>query len=110
MAKRKRKRRWHGGRIIVMAAIALLIAGFLIRRTVVPRTLHYLAYQPVDHGPMPAPDYPPSPVPAARPAGAPGNAPGAAVSAVQNRAPESGEHLSDSDRQQLDEILRRKAK
>ena len=52
MAKRKRKRRARSTLLIL--AIVLLIAGFIIRRTLVPQVLHYLAYRPGENPKTPA--------------------------------------------------------
>jgi len=78
----------------MIVAIALLIAGFLARRVMMPSAAHYLAHYTQEY---PAAAPPPSneshnqPAPAAHPA--------------DNG---SGEHLSDSDRRALDEVIRRK--
>ena len=73
----------------MMVAIALLIAGFLARRLMMPAAAHYLAHY--------TQQTPPPEETQAEPA-APGN---------DNRNG-SGEHLSDRDRRALDEVIRRK--
>jgi hypothetical protein len=90
MAGRRRRKRRRTRSLFLIVAIALLIAGFMTRRLMVPRMLHYLnARAPV----------PPSP--AAAQTQSASNAP------VSNRNG-SGEHLTDKDRKALDEVIRRK--
>jgi hypothetical protein len=86
-ARRRRKRR--APRILVVIAVALLIAGFVVRRTLVPRMTHYLAYRPPDH---------------------PATAPEADVMPAQEQPPAPDEHLTESDRQELERALKHKAK
>ena len=68
-------------------AIALLIAGFMTRRLMVPRMLHYLHAR--------------APGPAAAQTQSASNAP------ASNRNG-SGEHLTDQDRKALDQVIRQK--
>jgi len=112
VAKRKRKRRSPGRLILI--AIALLIAGFIVRRTMLPQFLHYLAYRPPGH---PSPPLSESPVPeetrslpvAAQPSAVrPSAAPLATPMARRSAAPPT-EHLTQSDQQQLEDILKRKS-
>lgn len=77
MAKKRKKRR--GPSLLLLIAIAVLLAGFVVRRTLMPQAIHYLAYRPPDHGAV---------APAAMPS----------------------EDLSASDRQQLDQTLKSKAR
>jgi len=77
MAKKRKKRRGPG--ILLLIAIAVLIAGFVVRRILMPQAIHYLAYRPPDNGAV---------APAAMPS----------------------EDLSASDRQQLDQTLKSKAR
>lgn len=77
MAKKRKKRRGPGALLLI--AIAILIAGFVVRRTLMPKAIHYLAYRPPDN---------PSLAPAAMPS----------------------EDLSASDRKNLDDTLRSKAR
>ncbi|MGC1676077.1 MAG: hypothetical protein WA740_00980 [Candidatus Binataceae bacterium] len=77
MAKKRKKRRGRG--ILLLIAIAVLIAGFVVRRTLMPKAIHYLAYRPPDN---------PAIAPAAMPS----------------------EDLSASDRKQLDDTLKSKAR
>jgi len=74
----------------MMVAIALLIAGFLARRMMMPAAAHYLAHYTQDY-PVAAP-----PPDDSRTEPAPPSDNG------------SGEHLSDRDRRALDEVIRRK--
>jgi hypothetical protein len=87
MAKRSRRKR---GRFswLLFVAVALLIAGFMARRLMMPGAARQLTHS--------APDYS---------AASPQNddAPGAHDN---DRAPR--EHLSDTDRRALDEVIRRK--
>ncbi|MGB6553798.1 MAG: hypothetical protein WBE78_09920 [Candidatus Binataceae bacterium] len=77
MAKKRKTRR--GPKILLLIAIAVLIAGFVVRRTLMPKAIHYLAYRPPDN---------PAIAPAAMPS----------------------EDLSASDRKQLDDTLKNKAR
>ncbi|HLI80858.1 MAG TPA: hypothetical protein VKV03_12810 [Candidatus Binataceae bacterium] len=90
MAKRRKRKRarvnW-----LMLAAIALLIAGFLARRMMMPRAARYLAHYTQEY-PAPAPPAADSNRDSAQPAHDNG----------------SGEHLSDSDRRALDEVIRHK--
>jgi hypothetical protein len=82
MAKRRRKKRRRGEWLMIVA-IALLIAGFLARRVMMPSAARYLAHYAQDN-------------------------PAAAPSSEVSNDNGSGEHLSDSDRRALDEVIRRK--
>lgn len=87
MAKRRRRKRGKAGKVrwLMIVAIALLIAGFMARRLMMPGAARELTHR--------GPDY-------------------------TSQAPQSGdagngeaapsEHLSDSDRRALDEVIRRK--
>jgi hypothetical protein len=92
MAKRRRRKRQRGG-WLMMVAIALLIAGFLARRVMMPSAAHYLAHYTQEYpvGAPPADESHAEPAPDAH--------------ANDNG---SGEHLNDSDRRTLDEVIRRK--
>jgi uncharacterized membrane protein len=83
VARRRRKKRVKP-RVVLVIGIALLIAGFLFRRMMVPRAMHYLTHRTPDHS---GTDYAPAP-------GTSG----------------AGENLSPEDRRALDQILREKAK
>ena len=121
MARRKRKRNRKVVRVWVVVAIALLIAGFLARRMMMPRAMHYLTYrspgapQPIVPG---SPDLPAErDAPAARqvqqvaaPNKVAPNREALATPAVQATAAAGAEHLTASDRRALDEILKRKSK
>lgn len=111
MAKKRRKRRSSGTLIII--AIALLIAGFIVRRTMVPQFLHYLAYRPPRN---PAPPVTEAPLPeetqtlprVAEPSTAQRPAVPAATPMARKTAAPPSEHLTQSDQQQLEDILKRK--
>ena len=105
MAKKKRKRRSRGTLVII--AIALLIAGFIVRRTMLPQFLHYLAYRPAE---KPGPESSTLPLPetettAGQVAGEPSAAP-AATPVAQKSPVAPGEHITASDQQRLEEILK----
>jgi hypothetical protein len=94
-ARRSRRR----PTILMILALAALIAGFLVRRLMLPEAVHYLAYRPPDH-PVGPPETVSRPAPASDTTG---------VEAAPSAA-NGGENLSDSDRRQLESVLRQKAK
>ncbi len=110
MARKRAKNR--AVRLLLLAAIALIAAGFLLRRSMLPRALEYLTTRPADlaadaqnveTGAAPAPtasDAQPGRV--ASPAGAPSLAAGP-------EAPPD-EHLGARDRRALDDLLKSKSK
>lgn len=88
MGRRTRKRRVRGALFII--AIAILIAGFMIRRLMVVGVMRGL------RGPQPQGS--PAPVPPAY---------------AHNQSPQmnpnpAGEHISNGDRKKLDEVIRQK--
>lgn len=86
MARRRRKSRRRG--LWLILAIVLVAAGFLTRRIVAPRVMHYLAYRPPEHrSSYEQPAFPAQ----ARP------------------APLPTEHLTESDRRGLHEVIKGKA-
>jgi len=92
MAKRRRRKRGRG-RWLIIVAIALLIAGFMARRLMMPGAARYLTHYTQE-----------DPVPAQPSADSnPDNA-----QATHPDDNGSGEHLSDRDRRALDEVIRRK--
>lgn len=93
MAKRRRRKRSKGVSWLMIVAIALLIAGFMARRLMMPPVARYLAHRAEDEAPAP---------PQSGASGA-DNAP-----VAQSNDNGSGEHLNDSDRRALDEVIRRK--
>jgi cytoskeletal protein RodZ len=105
VAKRKRKRRAR--RTLLIVAIALLIAGFIIRRTLVPQVLHYLAYRPGENPHNPARTASPSEEISSQPQSAAPSAVAVATPAARRTTPAPSEHLTESDRQQLEDILKR---
>ena len=98
MAKARRRRRHRGGkrsrtrRLLLIAVLGLIVAGFLTRRMLVPRALYFLTHRPASRATVRDND----------PQGA--NAP-------QPRAADTGlEDLSDSDRRHLNDLINRKLK
>ena len=85
MAKRRRRKRGKV-RWLMLVAIALLIAGFMARRLMMPGAARELTHH--------SPDY-------SEPSPQNGDAP-----IARDNPPR--EHLSDSDRRALDEVIRRK--
>ena len=49
MAKKKRKKRRRAPNLFVLLALALLILGFIARRTLMPGLLHRLTYRQPSH-------------------------------------------------------------
>jgi len=90
------RRRHRGGkrsrtrRLLLIAVLGLVVAGFLTRRMLVPRALYLLTHRPVPRATARDND----------PQGA--SAPQAADTA--------GEELSDSDRRHLNDLINRKLK
>jgi hypothetical protein len=87
-------------RILLIAALMALIAGFLVRRTMLPSAMHYIAHRAPDHEP-PAADV----------------GRDAATGERENAHPNSpskvdtpSEHLTSRDRHDLDSLIDRKAK
>jgi hypothetical protein len=83
----KRRRRSHGKRkrpsLILIVALAVLAAGFITRRVLAPRAMHFLTHR--------------SSTPAPASAGEPQPQDG------------TGEHLTDSDRRALDQLVRQRS-
>jgi hypothetical protein len=107
MARRRKKRRVPN--LYLILAVALLIAGFVARRALMPRALHYLAYRPAD---SPAPVHAPAAVaPSAAPSAAPAEPQASAADSrpARHTAP-AEENLGPDDRRALDDVLRRKMK
>jgi hypothetical protein len=86
-ARTRRKRRRPP--ILLLVALGLLIAGFVVRRTLVPRMTHYLAYRPPDH---------------------PAIAPGADAAAQHGGLSAPGENLTPGDRRELEHVIKQKSK
>jgi hypothetical protein len=114
---RRRRPNW-----ILIAALALLILGFLVRRTLGPAALRYLTDRPRVHpisgdssnpppassiGSFPLSDHAARPSPASNPTPI-ASADGDPAPSIQT-APVD-EKLTDSDRRQLESILRQKSK
>lgn len=102
-AKKKRMRRPG---ILVMAALAALILGFLAKRIMIPSAVHYIAHRPPDQ-PQPMRDANP---PAA--AGRQGDAGDSVAASAKSDADANpgSEQLTPADRGALDAIIKRKAK
>jgi uncharacterized membrane protein len=83
VARRRRRRKRVKPRVLLVVGLALLIAGFLFRRMMVPRAMHYLIHRPSDHAGSEV-----TPAPASG----------------------AGEHLTPEDRRNLDQLLKEKAK
>jgi hypothetical protein len=92
MARRRKRKRARINWLMIVA-IALLIAGFLARRLMMPSAARFLAQHTQEY-PAPAPR-----------SGDSNHDNGQAAHSADNG---SGEHLSDSDRRALDEVIRRK--
>lgn len=120
---RFQKRRARRGRRnwILIAALALLILGFLVRRTLGPAALRYLTEPPRlrplagDSSLPPASSVDGLPVVENSTAPSPGSKPTPLESAQTQRAQSNqsapvDEKLSDSDRRELESILRQKSK
>ncbi len=119
---RRRKSRLR--RFVLWALLVLLIAGFISRRTLTPRVLDYIRYRPVPVASPDAPAEPPVPGlenhqgeqaesapqnPSASPTAQ--NLSDARSSNARKPIPQAAhDNLSESDRRELDELLRRKAK
>ena len=82
----------------MIVAIALLIAGFMARRLMMPGAARYLTHS--------APEYPAAAPQSDRSDSARSDADNAPAAHSNDNG--SGEHLSDSDRRALDEVIRRK--
>jgi hypothetical protein len=84
--------------IILVLALSALITGFLFRRMMLPQAVHYLAYRPPDH-------------PVAQSPGAPAALRDQQISAASNSDKGANpESLTDSDRRELDAVVRSKPK
>jgi hypothetical protein len=83
-SKKKRKRRPG---ILVIAALAALILGFLAKRVMIPSAVHYIAYR--------APDQPQA---------------NSTAASVGNGASDTSENITPGDRNELDSIIKRKDK
>jgi hypothetical protein len=84
----------------LIAGLALLIAGFITRRVMVPKAMHYVTYRPPENPQSPSADAPP------------GGADAQAQNAGEKPLPAGAdsEHLTAGDRDQLNAIIKRKAK
>jgi hypothetical protein len=102
-AKKKRTRRPG---ILVLAALAALILGFLAKRVMIPSAVHYIAYRP--------PDQPQAMREANQPEASQGDGDvddSAASNVKANADPRTGsENLTPGDRAQLNAIIKRKSR
>ncbi len=98
----KKTRRARSRRLgfIGLAFLAVLILGFLTRRVMIPSAVHYLAYRPADQ--------PQSVNDGERPATTDDSAERNGDASQDERS--DSEHLSTSDRRELDAIVKRKGK
>ena len=86
--------------ILVLAALAALILGFLARRTMIPSAVHYIAHRSPDQ---------PQPMREANPPAAAQRQGDASAKSDADASPGS-EQLTPGDRSALDAIIKRKAK
>ncbi len=92
--------------ILVLAALAALILGFLARRMMIPSAVHYIAYRPPDQQQPMREANPPA---ASEEDGQADDS--AAANARSNAGAQGGaENLTPGDRSELDAIMKRKAK
>lgn len=92
MAKRRRRRSRAKRRrpsLILILALLVLAAGFITRRVLAPRAMHFLTHRSATSAPAPAMAAAPRPD----------------KPAVDG----SGEHLTDSDRRALDQVVRQRS-
>lgn len=94
---RRRRRKSRIRNFFLIAAIALIIAGFLTRRLMVPRMLHYLN----DRGAEPQAN---SKTPDAAASQSASND----ASTSRPAGDDSSERLTDSDRRALDDLIRQR--
>jgi hypothetical protein len=88
--------------ILVLAALAALISGFLVKRTMIPSAVHYIAHRPPDQ---------PEPMRKANPPAASNDPRDVDDSAASNTKSGAGsEQLTPGDRSELDAIIKRKAR
>jgi hypothetical protein len=97
MAKRRRRARSRGKRkrpsLILIVALLVLAAGFLTRRVLAPRAMHFLTHRsPLPPPPAPSMAGEPRPVQPAQPA-----------------SDGMGENLTNSDRRALDQVVRERS-
>ena len=92
MAKRRRRRRSRGKRkrpsLILIVALLVLTAGFLTRRVLAPRAMHFLTHRSAALAPEPSVAGEPQPEPATDGA---------------------GENLTNSDRRALGQVVRERS-
>lgn len=84
----------------MLAALAALILGFLVRRSMIPSAVHYLAHRPPD---------PPQSIGDSESPGAGNQGAESGADTNQGGAADS-EHLTTGDRRTLDAVIKQKAK
>jgi hypothetical protein len=96
MAKRRRRRRLRSKRkrpsLILIVALLVLAAGFLTRRVLAPRAMHFLTHRSAAPPPEPSMAGVPRPVQPAQPA-----------------SDGTGENLTNSDRRALGQVVRERS-
>jgi hypothetical protein len=95
MAKRRRRRsraKRKRPSLILIVALFVLVAGFITRRVLAPRAMHFLTHRSATPPPEPAMAGEPRP-------GQPS----------QPLSDGTGEHLTDSDRRTLDQLVRQRS-
>ena len=98
MAKARRRRRHRGAkrsrtrRLLLIAVLSLVVAGFLTRRMLVPRALYLLTHRPASRATVRD------------------NAPQGASAPQPQADNPAGEELSDSDRRHFNDLINRKLK
>lgn len=84
MAKRRRGKRRRPS-LFLIAALVVLAAGFITRRVLAPRAMHFLT-----HRSAPAPEH-------------------TVAGRLPPAAPDAGENLTDADRRALDQVVRQRS-
>ncbi|HYA35358.1 MAG TPA: hypothetical protein VEF03_07050 [Candidatus Binataceae bacterium] len=104
---RKRKKQRRSRSFLAIAAIAVLIAGFVARRVMVPYMMHALTYRPPDH-PQAAHDDSASGGDNANPPVASNLHDDKSTNPNASPAP-SDERITEHDRRALDELIKQKS-
>ena len=107
MARKRKKRRRSRG-LLAIAAIALLIAGFVARRVMVPQLMHALTYRPPEHPQQAARDDSGSGGDNASAPVASNHRDDKSTNANASPAP-SDERITEHDRRALDDLVKEKS-